>query len=161
MVVNIRRIMAAPPVLHPWRERTPWVRRAPQGGMMEGEGEHGGGSRRSPFFSQLLTAPTLDAEARRKLAAQADARIVMGLATITEATAAGTHAATATARLDAARRLREGVDQFRSGAAAQAALNGAQPPEETATWNRWDTMNLCAGSGCLPRIFCSCCSWGL
>jgi ferredoxin-NADP reductase len=106
------------------------------GGMMDGEGEHGGGSRR-PFFSQLLTVPTLDAEARRKLAAQADTRIEAGLATITEATAAGTHAATAAARLDAARRLREGVDQFSSGAAAQAALNGAQPPEETAiSWFR-------------------------
>ena len=107
-----------------------------------GEGEHGQGSERSPFFSRLLASPTLNAEARRTLTTEADDRISRGLSMIGDASAAAMHATTPQARVDAARDLREGVDQFRSGASAQAALSGAYPPQEAAiSWFR-EQMSL-------------------
>ncbi|PJG45264.1 flavodoxin [Sphingobium sp. LB126] len=103
----------------------------------EGENEHGHDSRRTAFFSQLLAFPALDEAARQRVAAQAGERVSMGLAMINAASADGARATTVSARLDAARRLREGTDLFRSGTAAQGAIGGLQPPREVGlAWLR-------------------------
>ena len=103
------------------------------------EGEH---SRRAAFFSQLLAFPALDDAARQRVAAQASDRVNSGLAMINAASAEGARATTISARLDAARRMREGTDLFRSGSAAQGAIGGLQPPRELAlSWFR-DQVDL-------------------
>ncbi|EZP67905.1 2Fe-2S iron-sulfur cluster-binding protein [Sphingomonas sp. S-NIH.Pt1_0416] len=103
----------------------------------EGENEHGHESRRTGFISQLLAFPALDEAARQRVAAQAGERVSTGLAMINAASADGARATTVSARLDAARRLREGTDLFRSGTAAQGAIGGLQPPREVGlAWLR-------------------------
>lgn len=103
----------------------------------EGENEHGHESRRTGFISQLLALPALDEAARQRVAAQAGDRVSTGLAMINAASADGARATTVSARLDAARRMREGTDLFRSGTAAQGAIGGLQPPREVGlAWLR-------------------------
>ncbi|NNM77759.1 2Fe-2S iron-sulfur cluster binding domain-containing protein [Sphingomonas sp. ID1715] len=100
------------------------------------EGEHGD-RRQNPFFAQLLAIPPIDARARQELRVTAADRVHQGLKLIGEGSAAGMHADTPAQQLDAARQLREGVDLFRSGSAAQAALAGSQPPSKVAAdWFR-------------------------
>lgn len=96
-----------------------------------------GNSRRSAFFSQLLAFPALDEAARQRVAAQASDRVSTGLAMINAASAEGARATTISVRLDAARRMREGTDLFRTGSAAQGAIGGLQPPREVGlSWFR-------------------------
>ncbi|MFW2828499.1 2Fe-2S iron-sulfur cluster-binding protein [Sphingomonas sp. ID0503] len=103
----------------------------------EGENEHGHDSRRTAFFSQLLAFPALDEAARQRVAAQAGERVSTGLSMVNAASADGARATTVSARLDAARRMREGTDLFRSGTAAQGAIGGLQPPREVGlAWLR-------------------------
>lgn len=105
--------------------------------MMGGEGEHGGANRRGPFFAKLLTLPATSAEEKQALASQAEQRVSDGLAMVEAANAAAMHAATPQARLDAAKKLREGLDLLKSGAAGQAALaSEAQAPIAAQTWFR-------------------------
>lgn len=112
----------------------------------EGENEHGHESRRTGFFSQMLAFPALDDTARQRVAAQASERVNTGLAMINAASADGARATTVSARLDAARRMREGTDLFRSGTAAQGAIGGLQPPPEVAlSWFR-DQLDIDQGS---------------
>lgn len=103
----------------------------------EGENEHEHESRRAAFFAQLLAYPALDDRARERVAAQASDRVNRGLALINEGSVAGMRSTTVSTRLEAASRMREGVDLFRSGSAAQAALGGMQPPHDMAmSWFR-------------------------
>lgn len=103
----------------------------------EGENKHDHDSQRAAFFSQLLSLPALDQAARQRVADQASERVHTGLAMIQAASADGARATTISARLDAARRMREGGDLFRSGSVAQAALGGMQPPHDMAiSWYR-------------------------
>nr|WP_253717889.1 2Fe-2S iron-sulfur cluster-binding protein [Sphingomonas sp. AP4-R1] len=107
-----------------------------------GENEHGHDSRRAAFYAQLLAFPSLDEAARRRVASQASERVASGLAMVDAASAEGARATTIAARLDAARRLREGTDLFRAGSAAQGALGGLQPPRDVGlTWFR-DQMDI-------------------
>lgn len=106
-------------------------------GMMGGESEHGGNSRRGPFFTQLLNFPALSSEEKQVLRQKADARTAAGLALIDAANAAAMHAPNPQARLDAANQLREGLDLLKGGAAAQAALQaGDQAPVAAQAWFR-------------------------
>ena len=108
----------------------------------EGENEHGHDSRRAAFFSQLLAFPALDEAARQRVASQASERVNTGLAMINAASADGARATTISARLEAARRMREGTDLFRAGSAAQGAIGGLQPPREVGlSWFR-DQLDL-------------------
>lgn len=107
--------------------------------MMGGEGEHG--AKTTPFMSQLLAAPKLSDDVRRKLRQQANERIDRGLALIRDASEPGRSNDTV-ARAEAARRLKEGSDLFQSGTAALAALDDIQSPQVTAlSWFR-EQMDL-------------------
>ncbi|MDF0544126.1 FAD-binding oxidoreductase [Sphingobium sp. H39-3-25] len=102
----------------------------------------GGSSPRSAFFSQLLAFPSLDEGARQRVAAQASDRVTTGLAMIDAASAAGARATTISDRLEAARRMREGADLFRTGSAAEGAIGGLQPPRDFGlNWFR-DQLDL-------------------
>ncbi|MBX9645009.1 MAG: 2Fe-2S iron-sulfur cluster binding domain-containing protein [Novosphingobium sp.] len=105
--------------------------------MMGGEDEPGGKNRQGPYFTQLLNFPALSNEEKQALARKANQRIADGLALIDAGNAAAMHAPTPQTRLDAARQLREGLDLLKSGAAAQAALQGeAQAPVAAQNWFR-------------------------
>ena len=106
---------------------------AMMGEMMGEAGEHG--RKTGPFMSQLLV-PTLGADDRNRIARQARERVEQGLALIGEASTAA-RSADAGTRTEAAWRMREGADLFRSGSTALAALDGERPPEHTAvSWFR-------------------------
>ena len=105
--------------------------------MMGGDFENEGKDRRGPFFAQLLNFPALSNEEKQALAGKANQRTADGLALIDAGNAAAMHAQTPQARLDAARQLREGLDLLKSGAAAQAALQGEnQAPAAAQNWFR-------------------------
>lgn len=96
-----------------------------------------GGRSQDPFFSQFLTVRAVDDKARADLARMAGERAHRGLMLINEGAAAAPFAASPAEQIDAARKLREGIDLFMSGTAARRALAGGDMPADVAvTWFR-------------------------
>jgi ferredoxin-NADP reductase len=125
----------------------------PMGGMTGGMGEimqgmMGGGPRKE-FYPSLMDLPTPSAEQRQAIEAQARARINTGTEEIARAQNALRHAyaaGDAAGAEQAARSLREGLDQVSSGTAALRALaEGTSPPQIALDWFKGQ-LNLPATS---------------
>lgn len=106
------------------------------GEMMKG-GEMGEmmGRPRKEFYPSLMDMPTLSAEQRQSIEAQARARISKGTDEIQSAQDALRHANAAgdTASAEqAASRLRDGLDQVKSGTTTLRALAEGKPPQQIA-----------------------------
>ncbi|MBJ6126830.1 2Fe-2S iron-sulfur cluster binding domain-containing protein [Microvirga sp. BT325] len=105
------------------------------GGMMGGMGEMMGGSPQKEFYPSLMDLPTLSPEQRHTIEAQARARISAGTDEIAIAGNALRHAnasGDAAGAEQAARRLRDGLNQVDSGTAALRALMEGKSPSQIA-----------------------------
>ncbi|WP_262032474.1 2Fe-2S iron-sulfur cluster-binding protein [Microvirga sp. Mcv34] len=109
------------------------------GGMMGGGmgemGEMMGGRPQKEFYPSLMNLPTLSPEQRQAIEAQARARISAGTDAIASAESALRHAnaaGDATSAEQAARRLRDGLNQVSSGTAALRALAEGKAPAQIA-----------------------------
>jgi ferredoxin-NADP reductase len=98
------------------------------GGQMEGE--HGGPT--MPFFSRLIALPELNEAERHQLAREAQQRIHRGLQLVEQGSREANGAASSAQSAKAARTIAEGLALYRSGTAAQEALNGIEAPQAVA-----------------------------
>jgi ferredoxin-NADP reductase len=119
---------------------------APQPGMMmPGMDGMMGHRPPKPFYPSLMDFPTLSAEERKSFEAKAQARFSAGLAEVAAAEDELRHAHAAkdaAAAERAARRLRDGLNDVSSGAAARRALAEGRPgPQIARDWFR-QQMNL-------------------
>src|SRR6266699_511485 len=120
--------------------------------MMEGMGEMMRGMHGVPpkqLYPTLMALPTLSAEQRQQVEAQADERIRTGsslMGQAIDALAQGAASQDYTAMQDATMRLHEGLTQFESGIAAKRALaEGRPPPQVALEWFKRE-MNLPLGA---------------
>lgn len=128
------------------------------GGMMGGGmgemGEMMGGRPQKEFYPSLMNLPTLSPEQRQSIEAQARARISAGTDEIAIAGNALRHAnaaGDATSAEQAARRLRDGLDQVSSGTAALRALaEGKVPAQIAQDWFKGQLNLTTAAPGHAP-----------